>query len=62
LRAAGDGGRTRNQVRDYFGRNRSADEIGAALTRLEGAKKVRRSLRAAIGPGRPSEVWTVEAR
>ena len=60
LRSAGDTGKTRNEIRDHFGRNRSADEIGRALARLATECKAISSQRpsAATG-GRPAEVWIV---
>jgi hypothetical protein len=54
LRAAKDG-LTRTQVRDLFGRHRTADRIGLALSTLERsgrAKMVQRD-----SGGRPIEVW-----
>lgn len=58
LRATKDG-LTRTQVRDLFGRHRTADRIGLALSTLERlgkAKMVRRD-----SGGRPTEVWVATA-
>jgi hypothetical protein len=58
LRATKDG-LTRTQVRDLFGRHRTADRIGLALSTLERfgrAKMVQRD-----SGGRPTEVWVATA-
>jgi hypothetical protein len=57
LRAAGDAGLTRTEIRDLFQRHRSTEVIGAALERLErhGLAVVE-----SIGtPGRPLQRWKV---
>lgn len=56
LRQAGDDGMARSAIYDYFGRNRTRDEIGAALARLATANLATCS-RVETG-GRPREVWT----
>ena len=49
---------TRDQIRDLFQRNKSADEINAALSLLLERKKVRMAKRPPEGgTGRPAEVW-----
>jgi len=54
LRAAKDG-LTRTQVRDLFGRHRTADRIGLALSTLERSGKAKMVQR--DSGGRPTEVW-----
>jgi hypothetical protein len=56
LRQAGEAGRTRTELRDLFGRNRGAEDIGRALAALETAGKARRIMRGDTG-GRPAEIW-----
>jgi hypothetical protein len=56
LRQAGNAGRTRTELRDLFGRNRRAEDIGRALVVLAAAGKVRRETRTDTG-GRPAEIW-----
>lgn len=60
LRAAEAAGKTRTEIRDIFGRHRSADEIGGALTRLATAGKATCTMRSETG-GRPAEVWIATA-
>jgi hypothetical protein len=55
LREAPTLGKTRTDIRDLFGRHRSGDEIGAALTRLAMAGKAQRAERPTAG--RPIEIW-----
>jgi hypothetical protein len=55
LRCAGPDGMTRTQISDLFGRNRSAERIGAALAFLVTHGKAR-SVKRGTG-GRPVEVW-----
>jgi hypothetical protein len=55
LRYAGDGGMTRTSISDLFGRNRSADRIGAALVLLATHGRARMEMRATAR--RPAEVW-----
>jgi hypothetical protein len=55
LRHAGDGGMTRTAISDLFGRNRSADRIGAALALLATHGRARMEMRATAR--RPAEVW-----
>lgn len=55
VRAAGQDGMTRTQIRDLFKRNRSAERIGAALDLLDSRSLVRR--RSQETGGRPTEVW-----
>jgi hypothetical protein len=55
VRAAGQDGMTRTQIRDLFKRNCSAERIGAALDLLARRNLVRR--RTQETGGRPSEVW-----
>jgi hypothetical protein len=59
LRNVGAAGKSRTEIRDHFGRNRSADKIGTALERLrnEGNVTCRRRQSSSAG-GRPAEVWT----
>ena len=56
LRQAGREGLTRTAIRDLFGRNRSADRIGAALGLLLSKGRARGEMRDNPS-GRPSEVW-----
>ena len=56
LRLAGPGGKTRTEIRDVFGRHRSADDIGRALAALAVAGKARMAPRIDTG-GRPAEIW-----
>jgi hypothetical protein len=55
LQQAGGVGLTRTAIRDLFGRNRSADRIGAALALLMQRGRARGGIRET--GGRPSEVW-----
>jgi hypothetical protein len=55
LQQAGAAGLTRTAIRDLFGRNRSADRIGAALALLMQKGRARGDMRET--GGRPSEVW-----
>ena len=56
LRQAGDGGMSRTEIRDLFGRHRSSDRIGAALALLMTRGRARAEVRTT--GGRPSEVWS----
>jgi hypothetical protein len=56
LRAAGESGLTRNEMRDHFSRHKSAEEIGRALSVLAEAGRARRGERRSEG-GRPPEIW-----
>jgi hypothetical protein len=56
LRGAGADGMTRTAISDLFGRNRSADRIGAALSMLLGRGLAKGEMKSA-GTGRPAEVW-----
>jgi hypothetical protein len=56
LQQAGSNGMTRTAISDLFGRNRSADRIGAALALLVTNGRARMEMRAS-GTGRPAEVW-----
>jgi hypothetical protein len=56
LRQAGAGGKTRTELHHLFGRHRSADQIGRALSRLATAGKAKAVPRSDTG-GRPAEVW-----
>jgi len=58
LRAKGDAGMTRTEIRDLFKRHESAERIGAALELLERRNLAERSEQAAQG-GRPAELWTM---
>lgn len=58
LRAKGDGGMTRTEIRDLFKRHESAERIGAALELLERRSLAKRAEQAAQG-GRPAELWTM---
>lgn len=58
LRIAGAVGKTRTELRDLFGRNRRADEIGSALSLLAAEGRAASCLRSPEGGGRPAEVWT----
>jgi hypothetical protein len=62
LQQAGTDGMTRTEIRDLFGRHRSADRIGAALGLL--MTKGRARAGSSETGGRPVEVWfvTTEAR
>jgi len=55
LRNAGDVGLSRTQIRDFFGRNRSATDIERALGRARPAHG--RLVRSAARPGRPRSRW-----
>ena len=55
LRQVGRDGMTRTEISNLFGRNRSADRIGAALGLLLQHGKARRIPRGT--QGRPVEVW-----
>ena len=55
LRQAGSNGITRTVIRDLFGRNRSANRIGAALALLMTQGLARMEPRTTAG--RPAEVW-----
>jgi hypothetical protein len=56
LRAAGATGVSRTDIRDFLGRNQSADRIGRALGLLLEAKLARRETQKGDG-GRPTERW-----
>jgi len=58
LRIAGNTGMTRTEIRDLFGRNKSVDRIGSALTLLLQLSRVRHT-RENTG-GRPTERWFSE--
>ena len=55
LRHAGREGMSRTAIRDLFGRNQSADRIGAALALL--ASKGRAKMEIKQSGGRPTECW-----
>jgi hypothetical protein len=55
LQQAGSDGMTRTAIRDFFGRHRSGDRIGAALALLT-ARRYARAETKTTG-GRPVEVW-----
>ena len=55
LRAAGDAGMTRTEIRDAFGRHQSAERIGAALDLL--MRKGRAKCETVNTGGRRAEVW-----
>jgi hypothetical protein len=55
LRAAGPDGATRTDIRDFFGRNRSSEQIGRALALLAEHGLARRLQRDTNG--RPAECW-----
>jgi hypothetical protein len=59
LQQAGRDGMTRTAIRDLFGRNRSADRIGAALALLMTKRRAKAEVRETAG--RPSEVWFATA-
>jgi hypothetical protein len=61
LRKAGAAGRTRTELRDFFGRHRDAVDIGRALAALAAAGRATRIMRADTG-GRPAELWVAEGR
>jgi hypothetical protein len=52
---AGETGLTRTEIRDMFGRHKSAEQIGAALDLLR--RKSRATCETLDTGGRPSEVW-----
>lgn len=54
VRTTGDAGMSRTDIRDLFGRHRTADQIGRALAMLAAAGKVRLETRSDTG-GRPIE-------
>jgi Protein of unknown function (DUF3987) len=60
LQHAGSDGMTRTAIRDLFGRNRSADRIGAALALLMGKGRARAEVKET--GGRPSEIWSATTR
>jgi hypothetical protein len=47
---------SRTELRDLFGRHRSANQIGGALTMLATSGKARFETRSDTG-GRPIEIW-----
>lgn len=55
LQKAGDAGLTRTGIRDIFGRNLSAERIGAALDLLQ--RRGRAACQAVATGGRPGELW-----
>jgi hypothetical protein len=55
LRQAGADGMSRTAIRDLFGRNRSADQIGTALAALATQGQAKGEMR--TSGGRPAEVW-----
>ena len=55
LEIAGNDGLTRTEIRDLFGRHRSAEQIGAALELLK--RKGKATCATVTTRGRPSEVW-----
>lgn len=55
LQQAGEAGMTRTAIRDLFGRNRSADRIGAALALLLAKGRAKGEVRETAG--RPVEIW-----
>jgi len=55
LQPAGDTGLTRTEIRDLFGRHKSAEQLGTALELLR--KKGRASCEMVSTGGRPIEVW-----
>jgi Protein of unknown function (DUF3987) len=57
LQHAGREGRSRTAISDLFGRNRSADRIGAALALLMSRGTARPEIRQS--GGRPTEIWFV---
>ena len=59
LHQAGDEGMTRSVIREYFGRHKSSDRIGAALALLMSKGRARGEMRQT--GGRPSEVWIATA-
>ena len=61
LRLAGSAGKTRTEIRDIFGRNRMADEIGAALALLAAEGKAACTTRVSANGGRPAELWVARA-
>jgi hypothetical protein len=56
LRAAGEQGRTRDEIREHFSRHKRADEISRALAVLAEEGRARRTEKPDTG-GRPAEVW-----
>jgi hypothetical protein len=60
LRQAGDGGMTRNELRDAFGRNVSSERIGAALDLLR--RRGRARCETVTTGGRPAELWRCVTR
>ncbi len=57
LRAAGEDGMSRTELRDLFGRNRSADRINQALALLAKLGRVRRDKEQSSGRGPKVERW-----
>jgi hypothetical protein len=55
LRQAGDLSLTRTEIRDMFGRHKSAEQLGAALDLLR--RKGRATCESVNTGGRPTEVW-----
>ena len=55
LRAAGNDGLTRTEIRDLFGRHKSADRINEALGELMKLRRVERIVEQT--GGRPTERW-----
>lgn len=56
IREAGSNGMNRTQIRDFFGRNRKAEEIDQALEMLMKQRHVRGEMHTNTG-GRPAETW-----
>jgi len=61
LQRAGDAGMSRTELRDLFGRHRSAERIGGALMMLTTSGKARFETRSDTG-GRPVEMWFAARR
>jgi hypothetical protein len=59
LRDAGEEGMTRNDIRDFFGRNQKSVRIGSVLRDLERQGLARMEKEKTDGPGRPPERWFV---
>jgi hypothetical protein len=57
LRVAGPDGMTRTAIRDLFGRNRNANQIGAALASLATHGRAKCQFRQT--GGKPAELWSI---
>lgn len=57
LKDAGEGGMTRSEISDLFGRNRRSGQLGAVLRGLKEQGRLRMEKERTGEPGRPTERW-----